>query len=130
MTDLERVPPGKLIATLFSISMRAIQRIYQRSKENMKDELTDVSHRRTRNCSHKSVEINWENFQNIPLREIKIIRDATHVVHVNTLVLYINIKIGRIGRHLSANKPYLSEENKKKYTTILYIFTWKRKFAT
>ena len=101
------------VATLFSVSMRTVQRVWKRSKENMKNGVTDVSHKRTKNCGRKRIQIDLDHFRSIPLQERKTIRDAANALKVSTSVLSRNLKSGDIRRHSNAIKPFLSEENKK-----------------
>ena len=53
--------------------MRTVQRVWKRSKESMMNGVTNVSHKRTKNCGHKQIHIDLDYFRSIPLQERKTI---------------------------------------------------------
>ena len=73
---LQRSANGKLkkyttkeVASLFSVPMRTVQRIWKLSKKNMRDGVTDVSHSKTKNCGRKRIVVDWDKFENLPLTQ-------------------------------------------------------------
>lgn len=117
---LQRSRNGKLkknttkeVAALFSIPMRTVQRIWKLSKKNMRDGVTDVSHLKTKNCGRKRINVDWEQFRNLPLTKRKTLRDAAAAMKMSTSVLSKNVKKGIIKRHSSPVNPVLTEDNKK-----------------
>ena len=80
----------------------------------MKNGVTEVSHKRTKNYGRKQIHIDLDYFRSIPLQERKTIRDGANALNVSASVLRRNLKLGDIRRrHFNAIKPFLSEENKK-----------------
>lgn len=78
MALLQRSVNGKFkkyttrkVYAIFSVSMRTVERSWKRGKENMKDGVTYVSHRRTKSCGRKRIIIDREQFKNIPLVQRK-----------------------------------------------------------
>ena len=101
------------VATLFSISIRFVQRIWKRGKKNLYDDVADVSHRKTKNCGLKRIEIDRQQFPNLPSPKRKTIRDTAHAIIVSTWIIYINLQSGDVKRHTDSTKQFLIEENKK-----------------
>ncbi|KAL7098802.1 hypothetical protein ACP275_09G041400 [Erythranthe tilingii] len=54
----------KIVASQFSVSIQTVQRIWRQSRKGAHD---DVSHKKTRNCGRKRIEINMDQFRGIPL---------------------------------------------------------------
>ena len=73
---LERSVDGKLkkdttkiVAELFSLNIRTIQRIWKRGKNCVDGEIIDVSHMKARNCGRKRIEIDINCIREIPLNQ-------------------------------------------------------------
>lgn len=122
---LRRSVNGKLknyttneVASLFSLPVRNVQRIWKLSNKNMRDGVTDVSHAKTKNCGRKPINIDWEKFQYIPLTKRKTLRDIAGVMKFSTWVLSKNLKSHVIRRHSSLVKPVLTEESQTKILSI------------
>ncbi|KAL7152803.1 hypothetical protein ABFS83_04G123300 [Erythranthe nasuta] len=90
----------RMIASQFSVSMRTVQRIWKQSGYGGTH--ANVSHRKTRNCGRKRVQINLEQ-----IRENHLHRRTT------LCSLSLRLKSGQIRRHSSTIKPFLMEENKR-----------------
>ncbi|KAJ0028852.1 hypothetical protein Pint_35022 [Pistacia integerrima] len=102
------------VAQLFSVSMRTVQRIWQRGKENeVLDSSTNVSSRKALNCGRKRLEIDVSQFRNIPLRRRTSLRSLSAVTNLSVTTLFRRLKEGSIRRHSSAIKPLLNVENMK-----------------
>lgn len=54
--------------------MRVAKHICKQGRENIKNEMADVSHRKTKNYDHKRIEIDRERFKNISPPERKLLR--------------------------------------------------------
>lgn len=78
------------VASLFSTNLRTVQRIWKLAKKNVKDEVSDVSHSRTKNCGRKRIQVDMEQFKSIPLAQRITVRDAASAVKVSTSVIVKN----------------------------------------
>ncbi|KAK1353633.1 hypothetical protein POM88_051998 [Heracleum sosnowskyi] len=117
---LQRSINGKLkkkttrdVASIFSVSIRTVQRIWKRSRENTEDGVANVSHRETKNCGRKRIEIDIEQFRNIPLQQRTTLRSTASAMNMSTSLIYNNIRRGKIRRHSNSAKPLLTNQNKK-----------------
>jgi hypothetical protein len=107
-----KLPRGvtKAVASSFSVSMRTVQRIWKRSKES---EAHDVSHRKTKNCGRKRIEIDPNQIREVPLRKRRTIRSLAWALNTNPTSVFRLLKKGIIRRHSNSIKPFLKEENKR-----------------
>lgn len=117
---LEKSNNGKLkkdttksVALLFSVSMTTVQRIWRRAKESSNKEEVDVSHRRTKNCGRKKLQMDVERFKNIPLSRRTSLRSVACAMDVSKSTLIRWKKRGEIKRHTNPLKPILKDENKR-----------------
>ncbi|KAI5386953.1 hypothetical protein KIW84_073192 [Lathyrus oleraceus] len=99
-----------VVASSFSVSRRTIQRIWKRAKES---EIHDVSHRKTKNCGRKRIQIDPNQISQIPLRQRTNIRSLSFAMKTNPTSVFRLLKSGVIRRHSNAIKPLLKEENKR-----------------
>ena len=81
---LKRSVNGKLrrnmtqeVASIFSVSLRTVQRIWKRGKNTPNGAIVDVSHKKTKNCGRKRVEIDLNRIVDIPLRRRTTLRSIT-----------------------------------------------------
>lgn len=96
------------MASLYSVSVRSIQRLWQQAKDG-----GDVSHRKTKNCGRKRVQINFTRFREIPLSKRTTFRSLACALNTNKSSLGRLLKSGVIRRHSNAIKPFLKEENRR-----------------
>jgi len=98
------------VASSFSVSKRTIQRIWKRAKES---ETHDVSHRKTKNCGRKRIEIDPNQIREVPLSKRRTIRSLAWALNTNPTSVFRLLKKGIIRRHSNSIKPFLKEENKR-----------------
>ena len=108
-----RLKPGvlKTVASQFLVSTRTIQRIWKQGKNSGVH--ADVSHKRTKNCGRKRIEVDYDRIREIPLRQRTTVRSLSYAVKVSKSTLHRSLKSGVLRRHSNAIKPFLKEENKK-----------------
>lgn len=82
-----------MVALSFSISRRTIQRIWKRAKES---EIHDVSHRKTKNCGRKRIQIDPNQISQIPLRQRTNIQSLSFVLKTNPTYVFRLLKSGVI----------------------------------
>ena len=97
------------MASSFSVSKRTIQRIWKRAKES---ETHVVSHRKTKNCGHKRIEIDPNQIREVPLRKRRTIQSLAWVLNTNPTSVFRLLKKRIIRRHSNSIKPSLKEETK------------------
>jgi hypothetical protein len=97
----------KSVASLYSVSISAIKRIWMRFKET-----GDVSHKKTKNCGRKRVQIDRDQFRRIPFSKRSTLRDLESELKVSKSSLHRSQKHGTIRRHSNSIKPFIKEENK------------------
>ena len=100
-------------ASIFYVSMRTIQRIRKRSKENIENGVVNVSHRNTKNCERKCIQIDLVQLRNIPLQQRTSVRAATSAMKVSPSLIYSNFRYRNIGKHTNPLKLALTDENKR-----------------
>ncbi|KAL6564551.1 hypothetical protein OROMI_016001 [Orobanche minor] len=100
------------ISQKFSVSTRTITRIWTQSKNTING-VVDVSHRKTKNCGRKRVEIDYEKFREIPLSQRTCIRSIACAMNVSKSTVHRYRKSGKIRRHSNPVKPLLKESNKR-----------------
>jgi hypothetical protein len=92
----------------YSVSIYVIYRIWKQIRET-----NDASHKRTKNCGRKRIEIDIESVRQVPLSKRDTYRSLAHALGVNKNILLNYKKEGVLRRHTSALKPYLKEDNLK-----------------
>lgn len=95
------------IASMYSVCKDVIKGIWRRTKE-----VGDVSHKRTKNCGRKRVQIEPTQFRQIPYSKWSTLRDLAEALKISKSALARSLKHGVIRRHSSAIKPYLKDEHK------------------
>lgn len=104
----------RIVASLFPVSMRTVQRIWKRSKERENGDMANIFHRKTKICDRKRIQIDVEKFQNLLLQKRTTIRYAASAMNISpSVVLYNNYKRGIFRRHTNRHEPFLTDENKK-----------------
>ncbi|XP_031263184.1 uncharacterized protein LOC116121366 [Pistacia vera] len=102
------------VAQLFRVSMRTVQRIWQRGKENEGlDSNTNVSSKKALNCGRKRLQIDVNQFRHIPLRRRTTLRYLSVATNLSVTTLFRQLKEGFIRHHSNAIKPLLKVENMK-----------------
>lgn len=99
-----------VMASSFSVSRRTIQCIWKRAKES---EIHDVSHRKTKNCGRKRIQIDPNQISQIPLRQRTNIWSLYFAMKTNPTSVFRLLKSGVIRRHSNVINPPLKEENKR-----------------
>nr|XP_027067645.1 uncharacterized protein LOC113693286 [Coffea arabica] len=106
----------KVIATQFKISMRTVQRIWERAKSTIiNGGSVDISRRFPKRAGRKRVEIDFSTIMEIPLRCRTNIRSLSTKMKVAKSTLHRRIKEGVIKAHSNALKPHLTDDNKLVY---------------
>jgi len=95
------------VASMYSVSRDVIKVIWRRTKE-----VGDVSHKKTKNCGRKRVQIEPTQFCQIPYSMRSTLRDLAEALKISKSALARLLKHGVIRRHSSAIKPYLKDEHK------------------
>jgi hypothetical protein len=75
-------------------------------------ETGDVSHKKTKNCGRKRVQIDRDQFRRIPFSKRSNLRDLESQLKVSKSSLHRSQKRGTIRRHSNSIKPFIKEENK------------------
>lgn len=99
-----------MVASHFSVSIRVVQRIWQYGN---KSGVNDASHKKTRNCGRKRVQLDIGRVRDVPLRKRTTLRSLAYALETNATTLWRLLKAGKIKRHSNAIKFSLTEENKK-----------------
>ncbi|KAL7124878.1 hypothetical protein ABFS83_14G078100 [Erythranthe nasuta] len=100
----------KIVASQFSVSIRTVQRIWRQSGKGAHD---DVSHKKTRNCGRKRIEINMDQFCGIPLHRRTTLESLACSLNMAKSTLFRRLKSRELRRHSNAIKPFLTEEYKR-----------------
>jgi len=79
---------------------------------NLQSEAHDVSHRKTKNCGHKRIEIDPNQIREVPLRKRRTIQSLAWVLNTNPTSVFRLLKKRIIRRHSNSIKPSLKEETK------------------
>lgn len=91
----------KFIASLYSVSISTIKRIWKRTKET-----GEVCHKKTKNCGRKRVQIDHDRFRQIPLSKRSTLRDLASALNISKSALQRAQKRGTMRRHSTAIKPF------------------------
>jgi hypothetical protein len=101
----------KSVATQFSVSIRTVQRIWKRGKES--GACADVSHRMTKNCGRKRIELDLDRIREVPFSRRTTVRDLAFALNTSKDTIHRLLKLGVIRRHSNPIKPALTEDNKR-----------------
>jgi transposase len=118
---LERSSHGKLkkdttkiVAEMFNVSRRAVQRVWRRVKECRANGVpVDVRSRKPKNCGCKKVQIDLSEVARIPLHRRGTIRHLAEATGYARSTLHRWFKEGMLRRHSNSLKPLLKEKTKK-----------------
>ena len=100
-----------MVAAVFLVSVRTIQRIWSQSKTC--STYASISHRRTKNCGRKRVQVDIDKIRNIPLHQRTILRALACSFKTSKTSLIKLLKSGNLRRHSNAIKPFLKVGNKR-----------------
>ena len=102
------------VAAMFLLHIRTVQRFWAEGKRSRPDgnAVSFASKKRGR-CGRKPSTVNYEQLRNVPLKDRTTLEDACKVLGVCKKTLLKHVKEGKIRRHTSSIKPYLTDENKK-----------------
>lgn len=101
----------RAVASQFSVSIRTVQRIWKQGKND--GPYVDVSHKLTKNCGRKRIQLDVDRMREIPLSKRTTMRDLSCALDVSASTIHRRVKSGDIRKHSSAIKPSLTEEHKR-----------------
>ncbi|XP_021991321.1 uncharacterized protein LOC110888087 [Helianthus annuus] len=102
------------VATLFSVSIRTISRIWHDAKLQLQHgSVVDVSSKRANVIRRKRIQIDFTHVSQIPLRRRTNIRSLAKAINVSKSTMHRRIKEGALRPHTNAIKPDLTDQNKK-----------------
>jgi len=91
----------KQLASSYQVSIDVIYQIWMWSKET-----GNVSHKKTKNCGRKRVELDIEKMRNLPLVKRSTILSLTFALETSPRRIGEYLKEGVLRRHSSALKPH------------------------
>jgi hypothetical protein len=102
-------------ARRFGFNTQTISSVWARGQASISNgnDFANVSSRIQGNSGRKKKEIDIAMVKDIPLRQRKNIRSLAFAMNVSKSTLHRRIKEGKLYRHSSALKPFLTEANKK-----------------
>ncbi|XP_017240013.1 uncharacterized protein LOC108212812 [Daucus carota subsp. sativus] len=101
------------VSAIFSISSRTVARIWKQATQSSNNGAINVSHKRSKNCGRKRIEIDPEQIKKVPLSRRTSLESLAYAINVSKSTLHRNFKSGRLRRHSNHVKPYLKDSNKK-----------------
>lgn len=103
-----------IVANQFNVSLRIVQRIWNRAKGCcQRGEPVDVSSRKPKRCGNKKKSVDLSTIATIPFHKRSTIRKLARELSVSKSWLHRQFKNGLLRRHSNSLKPCLKEENKK-----------------
>jgi len=103
----------KEVATQFGHDRRAVQRLWQRGKIALANNIpVDLGSRKRGRVGRKASPVNLEVLRNIPLKERMTIEDVCAKLNMSKCTIIKYLKKGLLRRHSSSIKPYLTQANK------------------
>lgn len=103
----------KDVSKMFSVSTRTISRIWRQAKNSTNRGLADVSHKKTKNCGRKRIEIDPDQFRKIPLSRRTSLEALACAIKISRATIHRRVTAGKIRRHKNSIKPLLKGSNKK-----------------
>ncbi|KAK4284387.1 hypothetical protein QN277_001230 [Acacia crassicarpa] len=94
------------VAAMYLVSNSVIRRIWGKTTGG-----DGVCHRKTKKCGRKKVELDPQQFLQVPLARRTTLRDLSFALNINKTSLVRLKKEGAIERHSNPIKPFLKEEN-------------------
>lgn len=102
----------KIVASQFLVSIGTIQRIWKQGKIVVYIHI-DVSHKRTKNCGSKRIEVDYDWICEIPVRQRTTVRSLPYATKVSKSTLHRSLKLESYGDIQMLLSLFLKEENKK-----------------
>ncbi|KAL6504137.1 hypothetical protein OROGR_026060 [Orobanche gracilis] len=103
----------KSTATLYQVSTRTIQSIWERATSSLEGQpYVDVSHRYSRS-GRKRKYVEFTKILDVPLRRRTNIRSLANALDISKSTIHRGIKEGKIRPNSNAIKPRLTDENKR-----------------
>ena len=103
----------KEVATQFGHDRRAVQRLWQRGKIALANNIpVDLGSRKRGRVGRKASPVDLELLRSIPLKERMTIEDVCAKLNMSKCTIIKYLKKGLLRRHSSSIKPYLTQANK------------------
>ncbi|KAL7153161.1 hypothetical protein ABFS83_04G147100 [Erythranthe nasuta] len=119
--NLEDIPSAtRKVKHLNNEERRAIYNVLQHKSINgslkkgvRKMVASQFSHKKTRNCGRKRIEINMDQFRGIPLHRRTTLESLACSLNMAKSTLLRRLKSRELRRHSNAIKPFVTEKNKR-----------------
>lgn len=99
------------VSLAMDVSLRCVQRIWNDGKKG--GGIHAVINKRANNCGRKRIEIDPAAITSIPFQDRTTIEDLARNLGMKKTTMHSRLKEGKVERHSSAIKPFLTDENKK-----------------
>ena len=108
-----RLPEGLSlqVSLAMDVSLRSVQRIWLQGQKG--GGIHAVVNKRVNHCGRKRVEIPTEAITSIPFEQRTTLEDLARALGLSKSTVHKHLREGKIERHSSSIKPYLTDENKK-----------------
>ncbi|KAL6901930.1 hypothetical protein ACP4OV_004806 [Aristida adscensionis] len=104
----------KQVAPQFGLSVRTVQKIWKRGKDDLAQGIVvNVASRKRGRVGRKATPIDLEALRNIPLAERTTIEDVSKRLGISKSKIMRFLRKGLLRRHSNTIKPYLTTANKK-----------------
>ncbi|GJN24576.1 hypothetical protein PR202_gb12325 [Eleusine coracana subsp. coracana] len=104
----------KQVAPQFGLSIRTVQKIWQRGKNDLaQGAVVNVESRKRGRVGQKKIPIDLEALRNVALAEPMTIEDVSKNLGVSKSKVMRFMRKGLLRRHYNKIKPYLTAANKK-----------------
>jgi hypothetical protein len=102
------------VASMFHLHVRTVQRFWAEGKLSLDQGiLVCFASRKRCRCGHKPSALDYERLHITPLKDRTTLEDACKALGVCKNTLLKHMKEGKVSKHTSSIKPYLTNENKK-----------------
>ncbi|CAL5044632.1 unnamed protein product [Urochloa decumbens] len=99
------------VSLAMDVSLRRVQRIWNEGQKG--GGIHAVVNKRVGNCGRKRIEISADAISAIPFENRTTLEDVARGLGLTKSVVFNRLKEGKVERHSSAIKPFLTDENKK-----------------
>ncbi|KAG2634225.1 hypothetical protein PVAP13_2NG155506 [Panicum virgatum] len=99
------------VSLAMDVSLRCVQRIWKEGQK--RGGIHAVINKRVGHCGRKRIELPMEAITAIPFQDRTTLEDLARRLGVSKSHVHRRLKEGKIERHSSAIKPFLTDENKK-----------------
>ncbi|KAK1374940.1 hypothetical protein POM88_031133 [Heracleum sosnowskyi] len=100
------------VSRMFSVSTRTVSRIWRQAKRSTNPGLADVSHKKTKNCGRKRIEIDPEQFKKIPLSRRTSLESLACAIKISRSTLHRRVRGANTYKIPHISKGSLERENK------------------